>query len=317
MNASTITTNTVDTSCSGSFRVSDDGFTTCVRMSASPSASNSDRTFTITPASNLSGNTTYKISIATEAMDNANIALESKYESPTGFTTITANGTVLLSFDSPADASFLAHDGTNLWCTTGSKAYEIDPETGSILSSFDLPAEVIPISGLTHDGTDLFSLSSAEFSGWNENEKIFRIDTVAKTATEIYNEQEIGGINWIFSLAYNGTNFVTFLTEYGIHESFVEINPVTGIAGGGSSAFQADNNEDPKIRGLTFDGNNYWGYSNGKILKLQQGFPATNFAPDMIMVTLSNAEYKGPGIAYGGNYLWVIGNNDKILKVQP
>ncbi|MCP4755353.1 MAG: DUF1566 domain-containing protein, partial [Proteobacteria bacterium] len=49
----TITTNTSDTSCSGNFQVSVDGFGTCLRMVSDPVASNSDRTFTVQPYSPL------------------------------------------------------------------------------------------------------------------------------------------------------------------------------------------------------------------------------------------------------------------------
>ena len=53
MNSSTITTNSSDTSCSGTLQVSSDSFSTCVQMSASPTASNSNKTFSVTPSSRL------------------------------------------------------------------------------------------------------------------------------------------------------------------------------------------------------------------------------------------------------------------------
>ncbi len=86
MNTSTVTTNTSNTSCSGSFQVSSDNFSTCVQMSGSPSASNSDKTFTITPASNLSYNTTYKIKITTNVADTTGNALASANTTSNGFT---------------------------------------------------------------------------------------------------------------------------------------------------------------------------------------------------------------------------------------
>ena len=39
MDNSSVTTNTLDTSCFGTFQVSSDGFTTCVQMSSSPTSS--------------------------------------------------------------------------------------------------------------------------------------------------------------------------------------------------------------------------------------------------------------------------------------
>ena len=61
MNTSSITTNTSNTIPSGSLQLSSDNFSTCVQMSASPSASNLDKTFTINPSSRLSFNTIYKL----------------------------------------------------------------------------------------------------------------------------------------------------------------------------------------------------------------------------------------------------------------
>ena len=47
MDSTYITTNTSDTYCSGTLRVSSDNFSTCVKMSSSPASSNSYKTFTL------------------------------------------------------------------------------------------------------------------------------------------------------------------------------------------------------------------------------------------------------------------------------
>ena len=54
MDTTSVTTNTSNTTCSGSFQVSSDSFNTCVKMSSSPTSSNSDKTFTVDPSDNLS-----------------------------------------------------------------------------------------------------------------------------------------------------------------------------------------------------------------------------------------------------------------------
>ena len=64
-----VTTNTSDTSCSGSFQMSSDDFSTCIKMSAAPVASDNDTIFTITPASSLSAVTTFKVKITTSVTD--------------------------------------------------------------------------------------------------------------------------------------------------------------------------------------------------------------------------------------------------------
>ncbi len=73
----TVTTNTSDTACSGSFQLSSDNFSSCIKMSAVPTVSNDDKTFTLTPAESLSTRTTYKIKLTTSVTDVNGVALES------------------------------------------------------------------------------------------------------------------------------------------------------------------------------------------------------------------------------------------------
>ncbi len=68
MDTTSVTTNTSNAYCQGSFQLSSDttynaigDFENCVQMSSSPSSSNSDKTFTIDPSSNLSPSTSYRI----------------------------------------------------------------------------------------------------------------------------------------------------------------------------------------------------------------------------------------------------------------
>ena len=69
MTSSSVTTNTTDTSCSGTLQVSSDDFSTCIQMSSSPSVSNSDKTFTVTPSSRLSYGTVYKVRLNKSVTD--------------------------------------------------------------------------------------------------------------------------------------------------------------------------------------------------------------------------------------------------------
>ena len=90
MSTSTISTNTSDTTCSGSLQLSSDNFTTCVKMSAAPTASNDNQTFTSTPADNLSTSTTYKLQATTSVKDPAGNALATAYTT-NGFTTASSS----------------------------------------------------------------------------------------------------------------------------------------------------------------------------------------------------------------------------------
>ena len=87
MDNASITTNISDTTCSGTLQVSSDSFSTCVQMSSSPSASNSNKTFMVTPSSSLSFSTTYKIRLTKGIKDDgAGNTLSNQYETGTGFT---------------------------------------------------------------------------------------------------------------------------------------------------------------------------------------------------------------------------------------
>ena len=106
MATGSVTTNTNDTSCSGSFQLSSDNFTTCIKMSAAPVASDNDTTFTITPASSLSAVTTFKVKITTSVTDIScnNLGIDNSSivgfsTSPLGSGTIT--GSVQMDNGSP------------------------------------------------------------------------------------------------------------------------------------------------------------------------------------------------------------------------
>jgi len=89
MGPSYITTNTSDTYCAGSIRVSSDNFSSCVRMSSEPTASNSNlnQKFTLNPYENLSYDTTYKVRVTTGAKDVLGNPLSSQYDDSSGYKT--------------------------------------------------------------------------------------------------------------------------------------------------------------------------------------------------------------------------------------
>ena len=97
MDSTSVTTNTSNSSCSGSFELSSDNFITCVQMSSSPSSSNSDMTFTIDPSDNLTGSTTYLTRVTTGVKDSAGDTLSSQYVTSSGFTTESLPDTTLLA----------------------------------------------------------------------------------------------------------------------------------------------------------------------------------------------------------------------------
>jgi uncharacterized protein (TIGR02145 family) len=87
MDTTYVTTNTDNTSCSGTLGVSSDNFSSCVQMSSAPASSNDNMTFTLDPSGNLTGGTTYKTRVTTGVKDTAGNAMSSQYETSSGFTT--------------------------------------------------------------------------------------------------------------------------------------------------------------------------------------------------------------------------------------
>ncbi|MCS5546217.1 MAG: Ig-like domain-containing protein, partial [SAR324 cluster bacterium] len=108
MSTSSITTNTSDTTCSGSFQLSSDNFSTCIKMSANPVASDNDTTFTATPASTLIAAKTFKTRVTDSVKDTASNSLASAYTT-NGFTTACSWSTDVtvptVSSESPTDNS--------------------------------------------------------------------------------------------------------------------------------------------------------------------------------------------------------------------
>ncbi len=92
MATGSVTTNTSDTTCSGSFQLSSDNFTSCIKMSAAPVASDNGTIFTITPASSLSAATTYKTKITSSVKDISCNTLGSANTTDNGFITSPSAG---------------------------------------------------------------------------------------------------------------------------------------------------------------------------------------------------------------------------------
>ena len=70
----TITSGANSQTCSGTFQVSLDNFTNCIKMNASPVASDGNKTFTITPSSSLDKGQEYKVKII-----SGNLGVKDKY----------------------------------------------------------------------------------------------------------------------------------------------------------------------------------------------------------------------------------------------
>ena len=108
MSTGTISTNTADTSCSGNFQLSANSFTSCIKMTTAPTASNSGKTFTATPSDNLSGLTSYKLKITTSVSNTSSNFLASAYISDGFFTAPSGSGIIKGRIIKQSDSSVLS-----------------------------------------------------------------------------------------------------------------------------------------------------------------------------------------------------------------
>jgi hypothetical protein len=145
MKTTTVTTNTSNTTCSGSLQVSSDSFSTCVQMSASPTISNLYKTFTVTPSDSLTESTTYKISITTGVKDASGNALTSQYEQGNGFTT---NSTTILHNNLYWQSDYAMGQYSNTYCsnlTNGNRTWRV-PTKSELVSLCSNPNSDIDVS---------------------------------------------------------------------------------------------------------------------------------------------------------------------------
>lgn len=164
MSAVTLTSSTT-TSCTGSIHVSKDDFLTCVPMSgAAPVLSSDQRIASITPASALSGSSTYKIRITTEAKNQQAVGLAAVYTSASGFTTGASpawQSTAAMSSPRVMHSATLLNDGRVLVVggvddtdTPLASAEIFDPALGGGVGGFT-PTGGLPLARREHTATKL------------------------------------------------------------------------------------------------------------------------------------------------------------------
>ena len=231
MDNSSITTNTDNTSCYGSFQVSSDNFSTCDQMSSSPSISNSAKSFTFDPSDNLSYDNKYKIKLTTDTKDENGVSLESPYE--TSFNTFDNSLVAYYPFNGNAnDLTSNGRDFTvyvdlspgNATLTTGkdnssNSAYSFDGngdylEYTASIPSFDnytISLWAKPASSGTYE---------AMFSSYDDAGKGFQIDL---NVGDFHIRKSEGGSMvlstavlgvWTFvAFTYDGTNSIGYIND--------------------------------------------------------------------------------------------------------
>jgi len=231
MDNSSITTNTDNTSCYGSFQVSSDNFSTCVQMSSSPSISNSAKTFTFDPSDNLSYDNKYNIKLTTDTKDENGVSLESPYE--TSFNTFDNSLVAYYPFNGNAEdltsngRHFTVYDNTTLTDgkdNSSNSAYSFDGN-GDYLETTNIPSFdnytislwAKPASSGTYE---------AMFSSYDDAGKGFQIDLnvgdfhIRKSSggNLVLSTAQLGA--WTFiAFTYDGTNSIGYINSVSDNES--------------------------------------------------------------------------------------------------
>jgi hypothetical protein len=148
MDNTSVTTNTDNTTCYGTLRVTSDNFSSCVQMSSSSPESSDNITFTLDPSDNLTGGSTYITRVTTGVKDAAGNAMSSQYDNSTGF------GTLLLAPDN-LSASGANNTITLTWnSVSGATSYTLYWDNVSGIDSSDTAITSITNDNYTHSNMD-------------------------------------------------------------------------------------------------------------------------------------------------------------------
>ncbi len=204
MDPTTIDTNYSSTTCSGTIQLSSDGFTTCVRFTSAPVASNSNKTFTVTPASSLSANTLYQIGVLrTNPRDTNGNAMYYSWTSANGFVT---SGTTIAQFgSSSADYGYdIAIDSSdNLYLVGSANKIHGNYYNGSFFTKFNSSlvrqwtrqTDSYSSKGIAIDSSGDFVFISDDTNYGNYNELYSQSVTVSRH-TRIYKYNNNGEKKW-------------------------------------------------------------------------------------------------------------------------
>ncbi|MEZ7973881.1 MAG: Ig-like domain-containing protein, partial [SAR324 cluster bacterium] len=225
IDTSSVTTNSSNTSCSGSFQLSSDNFSSCIQMSSSPSSSNSDKTFTVNPSDNLSYGITYLTRVTTGVKDTVSNALSSQYETSSGFKTIEQIGGSLQGAELNLSTVVTTFAGSSSGSTdaTGTSA------------SFSSPY------GITTDGTNLYVV---DYGNNRIRQIVISTGVVTTLAGSSSGSTDATGTSASFNtpldITTDGTNL--YVADYGNHrirQIVISTGVVTTLAGSSSGSTDA------------------------------------------------------------------------------
>ena len=311
MDTTYVTTNTSDTYCSGTLSVSSDNFSTCVKMSSSPSSSNSNKTFTLDPYDNLTVSTTYKTRVTTGVKDTAGNTLSSQYETSSGFTTTSSSssssssgvfvavgdsGNILRSTDNGSSwANASTPLGSGLYAVTfGNNTFVAIGNGGKFVKSTDNGSSFDNVtSGISKNTSDVT---------YGNNTFI----AVAHTGTIVRSTDN--GSSW--NNATSGTGSSLWGVGFG-NNTFVVVGNSGNIlksTDNGSSWDNVTSGTSQQLNNVTFGNNTFVGVGdNGNILRSTDNGTNWDNATSGITTDIR-------GVTFGNNTFVGVGSGGKIVR---
>ena len=210
------------------------------------------------------------------------------------------DGTYQLLFTNPniGDCFGMTWDGTNLWITdhvspssTPAIAYELDINSGVILSQFDLPAHYM--SGIAYDNGDFWVTAY-----YDPNGEIYKVDNTGAIIQQFAAPDEQP-----WDLCLENDNL--WMADYW-GDALYKIDPVTG------TLLETNPSEGVDPAGIVWDGQYLWYCDNGsggsdylyKVDLAGSGTPQMNIYPTVVdygIVTVGDMVYGGFTITNDGS----------------
>ncbi|SVC88253.1 uncharacterized protein METZ01_LOCUS341107, partial [marine metagenome] len=193
-----ITTNTANTSCSGTFQVSSNNFSSCVQMTASSPYTSNNETFTVDPSDNLTDNTTFKIRVTTGVKDPSGNSMSSDNTTGTGFTT---------QDGAPPTAPIVSgttptNDTTPTWSWSsggggnGTYRYKLDSSDLTSGATQTTSTSYTPGSGISEASHTLYVQEQDADGQWSSSgSREIVIDTTAPTVSSVAITSATGILN--------------------------------------------------------------------------------------------------------------------------
>ena len=311
MTPSYITTTTSDTTCRAeTIKMSSDNFSTCVRMSSEPVASNSNQTFTLDPVDTLSHNTTYTINVSTGVIkdvfdntrsveDNSSFKSSSKpsYSLDSGiFMGVGYYGKIFRSIDNGS-----SWDNETCEISTrvqevsfGNNTFVVVGNSGKILRSTDNGSSFSSVSPYNSNHSLGVAFGNNTFVGVSSSGKIGRSTDNGTSFSSVSNSTS----KHLYGVSFGNNVFLVVGQDGKIIRSTDDGSTWNSITSPISNT----------LRGVTFGNNKSVAVGhNGKIIRSTDNGSSWDNAT-------SPTSYHLYDVTFGNNTFVAVGNSGKIVR---